>query len=169
MKFAGKTRDPVSARFPTDGKVRCFPTKTVLSRGEPAGPSGRTAHPAHPARFRARPRRRRTIARGRARGRERSERVWWGRCRSRSPRRGKRAGRGGAWGAEGFGNPLRVPIAIGARSGPESACAGRGWRFECPPPGSPFPPAPGSPRRCDPSRSRRSRSQPRGPATHSGR
>ena len=30
---------------------------------------------------------------GRGRGRERSERVWWGRCRSRSPRRGKRVGR----------------------------------------------------------------------------
>jgi len=33
-----------------------------------------------------------------ARRRERSERVWWGRCRSRSPRRGKRAWGGGRWG-----------------------------------------------------------------------
>jgi hypothetical protein len=48
----------------------------------------------------------RRVWRGRARGRERSERVWWGRCRSRSPRRGKRAGWGRAWGAEGRSEPF---------------------------------------------------------------
>ena len=58
--------------------------------------------------LRARPRcSPRTIARGRARGRERSEGVWWGRCRSRSPRRGKRAGRTGRWGAEGRSEPFQ--------------------------------------------------------------
>ena len=45
--------------------------------------------------LRARPLRRRTIARGRA----------------------KRAGRGGGWGAEGFGNPLGVPMIASAKAG----------------------------------------------------
>ena len=67
-----------------------------LSRGEPAGFApfgdfGTARHPARPAR----------LARALAGG-----------APSREAERSERGG-GGRWGAEGFGNPLRVPIRIG--------------------------------------------------------
>jgi hypothetical protein len=77
-------------------------------------PSGRTAHPAHPARFRARPRRRRTIAGGVARpsARARAQRAGVvGRVQVPKSPQGEASGAGVAGGGpKGEANPLRVPI-----------------------------------------------------------
>ena len=107
MKIAGKTCNPVSVRFPTDGQVRSFPTKTVYSRGEPAGlRDGQPTLPAPRASARA-------LAGGEpSREAERSER-----------------GRVG-WGAEGFGEAERE----GASAA--SGCGGEGAGPEVPEGGS---------------------------------